>query len=456
MKIVILGAGQLGTALAKILTAEDNDVTLVDENAAQLDKYRERVDLQTVVGRPSHPQVLARAEAGDADILLAVTNDDETNIVACQVAHSLFNVPTKILRLQSTAYASHAALFEEQVIPADHVISPEKMVAENIARLTRCPGARQVVEFAGGRLLMAAVRAAGRMVGAPLRALAAVLPGTPCRVASIQRGGRALAIDGDTVVERGDEVFFVAPAGHVRAAAEALAGPARPYERVFVAGGGNCGMRLAELLEHDCRVRLIERDPARAEFVASQLDKTVVLCGDATDEDLLHEEYIEHADMFCALTSDDEDNILSAMLAKSMGARTVVSLIGRPSYADLIASDMIDVAVSPQQDSLGALLCHIRRGDIVAAHSLRRGAAEAIEAVAHGDAGASRVVGRPIGEVRLPRGVSIDAVVRGQEVMMPRRDLVVENGDHVVLFLDDKRAVAEVEKLFQVSATAFL
>jgi len=229
----------------------------------------------------------------------------------------------------------------------------------------------------------------------------------------------------------------------------------KPFKRLIFAGGGNIGRRLALALENDYRVKLIEHDSRRSKQVAEYLPETIVLHGDAADENLLLEENIEDTDVFCAITNDDEANILSAMLAKRLGARKVMSLINRAAYVDLVQSGAIDIAISPQQATIGSLLTHVRRGDVVMVHSLRRGAAEAIEAIAHGDKSSSKVVGRRIDELKLPTGTSIGAIVRGDEVLMAHHDVVIEAEDHVILFLIDKRKVVDVERLFQVAVTFF-
>jgi trk system potassium uptake protein TrkA len=227
----------------------------------------------------------------------------------------------------------------------------------------------------------------------------------------------------------------------------------KPVRRVILAGGGNIGRRLARGLESNYNVKLIERNIDGARALSEVLDKTIVLQGDAADEDLLREENIDTTDVFCAVTNDDQINILSAMLAKRMGARKVMSLINRSAYVDLVQSGIIDVAISPQQTTISSLLAHVRRGDVVVAHSLRRGAAEAIEAIAHGDPHTSKVVGRAVEQIKLPPGTTIDAIVRGEEVIIAHHDTRIEAGDHVILFLIDKKHVTDVEKVFQVGVT---
>ncbi|MCG8013118.1 MAG: Trk system potassium transporter TrkA, partial [Candidatus Thiodiazotropha weberae] len=250
-----------------------------------------------------------------------------------------------------------------------------------------------------------------------------------------------------------DEVFFIAAAENIRSVMSELQKLEKPYKRLILAGGGNIGRRLASSLEQKYRIKLIENNQSRAREIAERLDMTIVLHGDAADEDLLLEENIENTDVFCAVTNDDEANILSAMLAKRLGAARVMALINRPSYVDLVQSGIIDIAISPQQATIGTLLTHVRRGDVAQVHSLRRGAAEAIEAVAHGDRSSSKVVGRVIEEIKLPKGSTIGAVVRGEDVLIAHHDTMIESGDHVILFLVDQRKIHEVEKLFQVGVT---
>jgi trk system potassium uptake protein len=455
MKIIILGAGQVGTTVAQNLASEANDITIVDTDRSRLQELQDRFDLRTVVGRAPHPQVLAQAGADDADMVIAVTNSDETNMIACQVAYTLFHTPTKIARVRAVEYLNHPKLFAQEALPIDVLISPEQLVTEYIQRLIEYPGALQVLDFAGGRVQLVGVRAyyGGPLVGHELRALRDHMPGIETRVAAIYRRGRAIIPKGDTVIEVDDEVFFIAAKKNIRAVMSELRKLEKPVKRVMLAGGGNIGKRLATALEKRYQVKIIERNPDRSRALAEDLSRTIVLQGDAADEELLLEENIENTDVFCALTNDDEANILSAMLAKRLGARKVMSIINRAAYVDLVQSDVIDVAISPQHATIGSLLAHVRRGDVVVVHSLRRGAAEAIEAVAHGDANTSKVVGRAIENIKLPPGTTIGAIVRGDEVIIAHHDTRIEPEDHVILFLVDKRRIVDVERLFQVAVT---
>ncbi len=455
MKIIILGAGQVGRSVANALVSEANDITVVDQNPHLLLELQNRLDLGTVRGHAGHPDILRKAGAEDADMILAVTNSDETNMVACQVAYSVFHTPTKIARVRAQGYLDYPKLFEPSAFPVDVLISPEQLVTDYILKLIEFPGALQVLDFADGRVRLVAVKAyhGGPLVGHELSALYHHMPNVEARVAAIYREGEVIQPRGDTKIKAEDEVFFIAAAENIRSVMSELRKLEKPYKRLIIAGGGNIGRRLATSLESKYRVKLIEKTQERAREIAERLDMTIVLHGDAADEDLLLEENIENTDVFCAVTNDDEANILSAMLAKRLGAARVMALINRPAYVDLVQSGPIDIAISPQQATIGTLLTHVRRGDVVQVHSLRRGAAEAIEAVAHGDRSSSKVVGRAIEEIKLPKGTTIGAVVRGDQVLIAHHDTMIESDDHVILFLVDKRKVREVEKLFQVSVT---
>ena len=469
MRIVILGAGQVGSTVAENLVSEANDITVVDIEPLRLQKLQDRLDLRTVTGNAAHPAVLEQAGARDADLLLAVTQSDETNLVACKLAATLFNIPTKIARIRSTDYLSHPEIFSSGNFAVDHSICPEQILCDSIVKLLEFPESLQVLEFAGGKVSLVAVRAfhGGPLVGHQIRHLREHMPQVDTRVAAIFRQDSPIAPEGTTVVEAGDEVFFIAATGNIRNVLRELRRMDTPVRRVMIGGGGNIGRRLAKAIEGRYEVKIIEHNKAGAEQLAAELDRTLVLVGDATDEELLDAEHIGDMDVYCALTNDDETNIMSALLAKRGGARKVIALINRSSYVNLLQAGQIDIAISPAQSTIGALLAHVRRGDCVAAHSLRRGAAEALELIAHGDMRSSRVIGRPIEQLQLPRGMTIGAIARqrgragptgrdgNHEILIAHHDTVIEAGDHVIVFVVNKSLVPRVEKLFQVDIGFF-
>ncbi|NMG76704.1 Trk system potassium transporter TrkA [Aromatoleum diolicum] len=465
MKIIILGAGQVGASVAENLVSEANDITLIDTSADHLEVLRDRLELRTVCGNAASPSVLRDAGADDADLLIAVTQSDQTNLCACRVAKTLFNLPTRIARLRSTDFVDYPELLDDSNFAVDFSICPEQIVTDYVKRLIAFPEALQVMEFADGVLSLICVRAfeGGPLVGHPLKALRYHMPNVEVRIAAIYREGEPLIPEGDTMVLAGDEVFCLAATVHIRQVMRELRRSDRPTRRILIAGGGNIGLRLARSIEEDYNVKVIEVDKHRADLLATQLRRALVLRGDTTDEKLLENEGIDETDLFVALTNDDEDNIMSASLAKRMGARRTLALINRKSYVDLVQGGPIDIAISPAQTSIGSLLAHVRQGDVVAVHSLRRGAAEALEIIAHGNHKESKVVGRAVEAIALPKGATIGAIVREERrpdgkvlrrmVVMPHHDTVVESGDHVIVFCTHKKLVRQVEKLFQVGFT---
>ena len=456
MKIIILGAGQGGISTAEILAKEDNDITLIDNVASQVEGLQDRLDIRTIVGSASHPSVLEQAGGPDADLILAVTDQDEVNMAACQVAYTLFRTPKKIARIRSVEYLTHTEIFSDESIPVDVIISPEQLITQHVLHLIEYPGALQVVDFAGGKIQLVGLKAyhGGPLVGRELRTIREDLPTVEARVAAIYRHDRPIIPEGDTIIEPDDEVFIVAAAPHIPIVMSEFCTVEAPGQNIMLVGAGKIGLQLARSLEqNNYQVKLVEHGAERARQVAEQLDATIVLRGDAADEDLMLQENIDAMDVFCSLTNDDEANILSAMLAKRLGAHRAMALINRSAYVDLIESSVLDVAISPSLITVGSLLTHVRRGDTIAVHSLRRGAAEAIETIAHGDATSSSVVGRRIEEISLPSGTRVGALLRNQEVIIPHHDTVIEAEDHVILFVIDKKYIRDVERLFQVKVT---
>jgi trk system potassium uptake protein TrkA len=454
MKIIILGAGQVGsTAAFQLARQEANEVTIVDENGTVLRELQDRLDVRTVVGHASYPGTLERAGAADADMLIALTSSDEVNMVACSVAHTLFRIGTRIARVRSAEYIATPELFRPEAIPIDVRISPEQLVTQHIQQLIHYPGSFQVLDFADGRVRLVGVRARrdGLLVNQRLRDLKTHIPNVQVRIAAIYRDGQSVPTEGDTLIREGDEIFFIAGRNDIRTVMAEMRKLEPPVRRVVIAGGGNIGLRLAAALEETNNVKLIERDRARARRISERLAKAIVLSGDAADEDLLLEENIDAADVFVAVTNADEANILSAMLAKELGCRKVMALINRPAYAEMMEKSTIDVAISPQQITIGTLLALARRGDMVKVHSLRRGRAEAIEAVVHGTPETSRVAGKRVEQINLPPGTTINLIVREDRVLEAHHDTEIRTDDHVVLFLTDRRQVDQVERLFQLS-----
>jgi len=450
MNILILGAGQVGSSTAtQLAKEEDNEVTVVDIDPEKLTKLGSRVDLQTIEGNASYPEVLKQSGAETAEMLIAVTSSDEVNMIACQIASTLFNTPTKIARIRAQEYSNNKALFSKSNIPVDYYINPEQLVTEHIAELILHPGAFQVLDFANGLVRMVGVRAKqqGFLVNQPIKSLHKHLGNEQVRIAAVYRDGESIDPDGDTVIKKDDEVFFIAAREDIDYMISEFIQSQERVEKVMIAGGGGIGLKLASKLETTNQVKVIERSKARAKKIAELLEDTIVLVGDAADDSLLLEESIETTDVFVALTNSEEANILSSMLAKKLGCKKVMALVNKASYSGLIETGSIDIAISPQQITIGSLLTHVREGDVVKVHSLKRGNAEALEAIAHENM--SQVVGKTVEEIKLPKGAFITAVLSSSgDLKTLHHSTVIEPDDHVIVFITDREKIADVEKLF--------
>ena len=452
MNILILGAGQVGSTTAKQLAKEeDNEITIVDINPDKLSKLSNTTDLRVVEGNASYPNILKAAGADTADMLVALTSSDEVNMIACQIASTLFNTQTKIARIRASEYSDNQDLFSETEIPVDYYINPEELITNYIAELIQHPGAFQVLDFAEGRMRMVGVRTKqqGFLVGNPISALHQHLGNEKVRIAAIYRDGDIINVDGNTVIKEKDEVYFIAAPEDID---DLIIEFSQDHERVrsvVIAGGGKIGLKLAARLERNNHVKLIEKSIARAKELAEQLDTTIVLKGDAADDVLLTEENINNTDVFVAVTNSEEANLLSSMVAKKLGTKKVFALINKTSYSGLAEAETIDVSFSAEEITISSLLSHVRKGDVVKVHTLKRGNAEALEAIAH-DHENSKVVGKPIEEIILPSGSYITAVVSSQgEIRAVHHTTVIQPDDHVIVFISNREAVAEIETLFE-------
>ncbi len=456
MNIVILGAGQVGTSLAELLSVDNNDVTVVDIDGAQLQRLQDRLDIRTVQGHASHPDILEQAGLEDADMLIATTQNDETNIIACQFAHVLYKTDTKIARVRSASYLEHPELFDRKLnldaLPIDVLISPEVLMKNYILQLIEYPGSLQVVDFAEGKVRLVAFRAysGGVLVGKQIKEIKHHLPkGVQTRIVAIYRRDSVVMPTGDITIQAGDEVFFLAKPEHIPVIIEELRHKkTKPSRHIIIAGGGNIGLSLAKELEEDHNVKVIEHNMLRARVIAESLEKTIVVQGDVADKSLLVEENMDEADLYIAVTNEDETNIISSMMGKKLGATRVIALVNNQNYVELTQLNSIDVAISADQITTSHLLHYMHEGDTVKAFTLRRGAAEAIEIVAHGSENTSQVIGKRIGEIPWPNNITVGSIVRGDEVIMAHRDTIIEAEDHIILFLNDRHSADEVTELF--------
>lgn len=458
MKVIVCGAGLVGFNIARYLSSEQNDVTVIDQSPDLVKRVSDQLDVQGLVGFASHPGVLDAADAAGADVIIAVTQRDEVNMVACQVAHSLFNVPTKIARVRAQNYLDPvwSDLFTRENLPIDVIISPEIEVARAVMRRLQVPGAIDMVPFADGKVQVIATRLneGCPVVDTPLRRLTELFPDLHIRVMGIVRDQEIMALSGDSSMAVGDEIYFAAEVDHVPRAMAAFGHEEVEARRILIVGGGNVGLSLAlEIEESYPRVspKIIEYNRDRAGEIAEQLHRTTVLNGDVLDREILNEANVQAIETIIAVTNDDEVNILASLLAKREGAQRAVTLVNNMTFEPLLASLGIDVVVNPRAITVSRILQYVRRGRIRGVHSLRDGLAEIIEAEAMET---SPLVGVPIKDVHLPVGMVAGAVIRGEEVIIPRGSTVIQPKDRVVIFTVAE-GVKHLEKMFSVRLEYF-
>ena len=455
MKIIILGAGQVGSTLANLLSQEDNDVTVVDLDDKALHHLEEEVDINTINGSCTFPSTLLSADIKNADMVAAVTGSDEINIVSCLISKILSSKVKTIARIRESSYLRQDTLkaIEEGVIPIDKVISPENLITEYIQALIETPGSLQVLEFGDGILNLVGTKAVngGPLIGHEISDLKKHMPNVDTRVAAIFRDGNSIIPQGTTIIEAEDEVFFIARRKDAKKVINAMRTKEDPYKFVIIAGGGKIGSSLAERIEGNHRVKVIENNTEKAKKVSERLINSIVLEGNVSDKSLLHEESVEEADVFVAVTNDDEANVMSCMLAKEMGAHKVIALINNQAYVDLMQRKAIDIDVSiaPSQITIGEFLSELAGEDVVKVHSLRRGAAEAIETIVKASNNSKEdVVGKELGSIKLPAGATIGAILRKNKAKIAHDNVKLREHDHVILFLTDKKILPQIQEIF--------
>jgi trk system potassium uptake protein len=455
MQLIILGDNEVAKGLIQTLAHEDHDLTIVGVEADILHQLEEQYDVRAIVGFPSHPDVLDAADAKNADIIIAVTNYDEVNMVACEIAHALYHTPTKIARIRASQYIDNHKLFGDDVIAIDVCISPERMVTNHIQRLIEYRGAVQVYDFANDKVRMILVKPfyGGILIGKSLADMHNYLDDIEIHIAAIFRDGVPIALSRESVIEAGDEVLFIVSETNIRAAMKAFGRAYEPNKKVIIAGGGNIGFSLAQNLEAKYQTKIIDHNELRTKNLAEKLSETTVLMGDASDKKLLLNENIEDTDVFCAVTNDDEANIMSSIQAKQLGARQAIALVKRPAYVDLVKNSEIDIAISPQQITVGSILTHIRSGDIVRVYRIHGQSSEVLELIVHEEKGTSRVIGHSVKELPLPDGMDVVALIRGSDAsLILDKETIIQAEDHVLIFMQDSTQIKAIESLFQVTA----
>ncbi len=460
MKIIILGAGQVGSGLVEYLVNENNEITLVDNKYERLQQIKNRFDIKVVQGCGTYPATLRSADADNADLIVAVTDSDEINMLACQLGYSLFKIPQKIARILNHDYlADKDLLFADRAIPVDNIIAPENLVMLEIEKLIEYPGVTQIAEFATGKLCMAAAVAyyGGTLVGYPVGGLKKFLGSAVAKIVAVYRQGRLISVTDSTIIEADDEVYFIAAKGHVRLVISALQKLELPYRRIMIIGGDNIGKELALAVSGRYSVKLIETSQKRAKALADEFDKTSVevYCSDPSDQNFLTEEHVDMMDLVISVTDSDETNVMSALLAKKLGAKKAIVMIQKYAYINLLSNNAIDIYISPGDATISALLTNIRRNGITSVKTLKHGLAEALEIKLAGDREHSSVIGRSIREIRLPAGITLCALARGDEVIVPDDRTVLQSGDTAVFFVSEKRNIRDLIKLTAPKATYF-
>ncbi len=457
MRVIVCGAGRVGVGIARRLSREDNEVTVIDQSKELIRKVAERLDVRGLVGNGAYPQTLEEAGAREADMLIAVTYSDEVNMISCQIAHSLFNVPTKIARVRAQGYLDqkYSDLFSRNHLPIDVIISPEREVSEAIMQRMSTPGAFEIKSFADGRIWAVGVklREDCPIIDTPLRQVAELFPDLKITIVGIRRQQKMWRAHAEDQLEPGDEIYFISDRQDVQRALEIMGAAARQARRVIIVGGGNVGMFVAKGLEKlgSMKIRLIERERKRAEFIAETLERTIVLQGDGLDRSILREAGVGEAETVLAVTDNDQVNILTSVVAKREGARRSMALINDQDYGPVAEAVGIDRYIDPRATTISTILQHIRRGRIKGVYSLSDGAAELMDAVA---LETSPLVNKPLRDAQLPEGVMIGAVFRDGEVQMPTGDTVINAGDRIVL-MAMRENVKDVEQMFRVSIEYF-
>ena len=422
-KIAVLGGGQVGSSLAKILTDDGNDITLIDTNLSVIEDLQEDNDIKTIHGNASSPSVLEQAEVNDCDILIATTASDEVNLVSCHLAKKMFNVPTVIARLRNSEFQVSTSGFDLDLFSINSIISPSQLVTDFIKNIIEHPGAFQAYDFADGKLQVigATVLKDGPLAGRKLSEFKKHLPNVDVNVIALYRDRKTLPVNGTTVIETGDDLFFLATEENMRFMSELSKNQSR-IENIMIAGGGIVGMTLADKLSQKFSTKIIEKDLIRSKYLSESLEDTVVLNDDISDESLLDNEGIKEVDYFCSVTNDDQMNILSAKLAKDLGAKKSIAIINKLSYRKLVSKE-IDVVVSPEDVTIGSILASVRTSDVVKVHSLGFGEAELLEIIIHGDNKTSKVVGKKVSELELPSGCRIGAIYREGKIILLNEDV---------------------------------
>ncbi|GIS46230.1 MAG: potassium transporter inner membrane associated protein [Gammaproteobacteria bacterium] len=454
-KILVFGGGQVGSSVAKILSDDGNDITLVDYDKDVLNKLKENIDIKTIHGLASYPSIQKMADAENCDMVIAVTGSDEVNMAACHVAKTVFNIPRRIARIRANEYLHETNGFDKKTFSINDVISPSILITDYVKNIIDHPGAFQAFKFASGKVhvIAATVLSNGPLSGKRLSEFQDHSPNLEVKVVAINRDGKVIIPDENTFIMPDDDVLFIATEDNMKFMSELRKMTDKPHN-VMIAGGGRIGAALATKLESLYSLKVIEKNKNTAKLISEALSSAVVLNSDIADENMLRDESIEDVDYFCAVTSDDQVNILSAKLAKEMGASKTISIVNKSSYRNLVSKE-IDIVVSPEDVTLSSLLAAARTSDIVSVNRIANYDGECMEIIAHGNDKTSKIVGKRISQLKLPSSIVVGAIVREDNVLLANYDLEIESDDHVIIFIFDRKEIPKIEKMFQVSVGFF-
>lgn len=460
MKIIILGAGEVGTGLVEYLIDENNEITIVDNDVDRLRLLQNRYDLKVVNGHASFPGTLRNADASNADLIIAVTGSDETNMLACQLASSLFKTPKKIARIRNNDYLLEKdILFNKNSINIDNIISPEYLITEEISKLIEYPGTLNIADFCNDKISLTCVKAyyGGELVGYPVNHITKHISNVPVNIVAIYRNGKYIQVSNNSIIEADDEIFYVTLKGYTRYVMSVMQKLETPYRRIMIFGGTDIGVQLAHKLSKNYIVKLIETNESRALKLADEFDKTKVeVCfSDPSNTDFLQEEHIDHIDLFVAVSESDEKNIMSSVLTKKMGAKKNIVLIKKQIYKTIIEGDAIDIIISPQDATISALLTNIRHNGVESVKTLRRGEAEGLEVVLNGTKETSNIIGKNFSEITLPPYTTICAVSRDNVINIPNSEFEFEENDRIIFYISNKKYIKDLIKLFTPCANFF-
>lgn len=447
MKIIIVGAGQVGSSLSVNLVKEGNDVTLIDKSPDLLENIADKIDLQTIHGNGAHPRILEAAGAHKADMIVAVSKSDETNMIACQVAYTVFGVEKKIARIRDLEYLNYENLFADESTPIDYTISPDLIASNYIKKLISNQGTHQIFNFSNEEdSFINIFYEENNDNENSIKHYQTSCDKFNSKICAFIRNDKLFSIEDDDILQADDELLIICKEENIVDVTKIFKS-VKDNKRIMITGGGNIGKHLSDSMSGNFQVKVIEKNEDRAEYLSEVLDDVTIINADSSNEDILLEENIEHMDVFCALTNDDEANILSAMLAKKLGSKTVMSIINKTSYSDLVEKQEIDIIISPEDLTIGALLTHIRKGSILKAHSLMHGFLELLEIEVR-DNPDTKILGKNIGQLNLSENIVLCCIIRNNEFIFDSSNILLEQSDRLVCLVN-KKDVKQIEDLFE-------